>query len=83
MGIKILEIGSGSGYVLALIDEIVGGAEIIGVERIKELVERSRKVLAGKKNINVVYGDGSRGLKGERFDRILISASALALRLLA
>ena len=38
---KILEIGSGSGYVLALINEISKNSEIYGIERIKGLVESS------------------------------------------
>jgi len=74
--IKILEIGSGSGYVLALIDEICKNSEITGVEIIKELAERSEKVLADRKNIKVVCGSGSEGLSRKKFDRILISASA-------
>ena len=79
---KILEIGSGSGYVLALINELTGesahesGAEIFGVERIEELVKKSREVLKKDKNIKIVHRDGSKGLKEEAlFDRILVSAA--------
>ncbi len=75
--IKILEIGSGSGYVLALINEISKNSKIYGVERIKELAENSKKVLKDKKNIKIICGDGSKGLKEYApYDRILISASA-------
>jgi len=74
---KILEIGSGSGYVLDLINEISKNSKIYGVERIKELVEKSSNVLKAKKNIVVICGDGSKGLKKYApYDRILISASA-------
>jgi protein-L-isoaspartate(D-aspartate) O-methyltransferase len=76
---KILEVGTGSGYVLALINEISKNSEIYGIERIKELMERSKKILEDKKNIKVIQGDGSKGLpkvKGKGFDRILVSASA-------
>ena len=74
---KILEIGSGSGYVLALINEISKNGEIYGIERIKELVEKSKGVLREMKNIKIIYGDGSKGLNEMKFDRILISASCL------
>lgn len=78
---KILEVGTGSGYILALINEISKDSEIYGIERIKELMERSKKILRDKKNIKVIQGDGSKGLpgmKGKRkgFDRILVSAAA-------
>ncbi len=72
-GIKILEIGSGSGYVLALINEISKNVEIYGIERIKELVKKSKGVLKEMKNIKIVYENGYE-IKG-RYDRILISAS--------
>jgi len=78
--IKVLEIGSGSGYVLALINEILSRknieAEIYGVEINKELVEKSLRVLKDKKNINVINSDGKIGLKEHSpFDRILVSAA--------
>ena len=74
---KILEIGSGSGYVLALINEISKNSEIHGIEIIKELVDKSKKVLKQNNNIYIVQGDGSKCLpKKSPFNRILISASA-------
>lgn len=74
---KILEIGSGSGYVLALINEISKKSKIYGVERIEELVQKSSNVLKTKKNISIICEDGSKGLKKYApYDRILISASA-------
>jgi protein-L-isoaspartate(D-aspartate) O-methyltransferase len=76
-GQKILEVGSGSGYVLALISQISKNGKIFGVERIKELAENSRKKLEKYKNIKIIHGSGFRGLKEEApFDRILVSASA-------
>jgi len=73
----ILEVGSGSGYVLALINEICRNTKIYGVERIKELVESSKKVLKNKKNIEIFNVDGTKGLKEKSpFDRILVSASS-------
>jgi len=71
---KILEVGSGSGYVLALISEISKNSELFGIERIKELAEKSKEALP---EINIIYGNGYKGLKKEApFDRILVSASA-------
>ena len=41
------------------------------------MAERSKKILADKKNIQVFQGDGSKGLaKQAPFDRILVSAAA-------
>ncbi len=72
---KILEIGSGSGYVLSLLNELSKDAEIYGIERIEELAERSEEVLKGK-NVEVIHKDGSKGLPEKApFDRILVSAA--------
>lgn len=74
---KILEIGSGSGYVLALISEICKNPEIIGIERLKGLAEKSRKILKDYENIRVIYGNGLRLIKNlGKFDRILVSAAS-------
>jgi len=74
-GQKVLEIGSGSGYVLALISEITHN-RVFGIERIKELATKSRKNLKDYPNIKVYCKDGSKGLEEKApFDRILISAA--------
>lgn len=76
-GQKILEVGSGSGYVLALLAELNKNGSIFGIERIKELAENSKEKLKQYENVKVVQGDGSKGLFGEApFDRILVSAEA-------
>jgi len=78
-GQKVLEVGSGCGYVLALLSEAVGAqGKVFGVEKLKDLVEVSRKNLEaqGTKNVAVIEGDGSLGLKEEApFDRIIVSAA--------
>ena len=76
-GQKVLEIGSGCGYVLALLSEILGkDGKVYGVEIVKELVEVSMKNLKDYRNIKVYNKDGGDGLKEETpFDRILISAA--------
>ncbi|MBM3228374.1 protein-L-isoaspartate(D-aspartate) O-methyltransferase [Candidatus Pacearchaeota archaeon] len=76
-GQKVLEIGSGSGYVLALISSILGrSGKVFGLEIISKLVKKSKKNLVGYKNTRVYNKNGSLGLPEEApFDRILISAA--------
>ncbi|MBU0760356.1 MAG: protein-L-isoaspartate(D-aspartate) O-methyltransferase [Nanoarchaeota archaeon] len=74
---KILEIGSGCGYVLALLAEISQASEIYGIEILKSLAESSKENLSTYKNITIINKNGSQGLNEKApFDRILISASA-------
>ncbi len=75
-GDTVLEIGSGCGYVLALLAHLAG--EVYGIERRKSLVDMSRKNL--KKlgyDIEVKHGDGSKGWPEKSpFDGIIVSAAA-------
>ncbi|MBS3072790.1 L-isoaspartyl protein carboxyl methyltransferase [Candidatus Pacearchaeota archaeon] len=75
---RVLEIGSGSGYVLALISEIIKHNEVIGIERVKELADSSGRILSKNKNIKIIHGNALELLKHKelgKFDRILVSAS--------
>ena len=74
---KVLEVGCGSGYVLALISEMVGeNGKVYGLDVIRDLIERSRKSLSRYKNVQALYGDGRFGMYEKApFDRILISAA--------
>ncbi len=76
-GQKILEVGSGCGYVLALLSEIVGKhGNVFGIEKIKELADKSKKNTKNLKNVRIYNKNGRFGLgKKSPFDRILISAS--------
>jgi len=76
-GQDVLEIGSGCGYVLALISEIIGSTgKVFGIEIIKELADKSGDNLVNYKNIKVHNKNGADGLKEKApFDRILISAA--------
>jgi len=74
--LDILEIGSGGGYVLELIDEIVDNAKIFGIERIERLAKISKRILEEHDNIQIICANGYHGLKNKKFDRILVSASA-------
>ena len=72
---KTLEIGSGSGYVLALIEKITKG-KTYGVEIIKHLADKSKKLLKDNKNIIIIHKSGIKGLSRHApYDRILVSAS--------
>lgn len=74
---RVLEIGTGSGYqtaVLAALD-----AQVYSIERVPELAERARAILADLHiaNVQIRAGDGSLGWPEEApFDRILVTAGA-------
>ncbi len=74
---KVLEVGTGSGYVTALLAELA--AQVFSIERHPSLADRARKVLAelGYANVRVLTGDGTLGLSAAApFDAILVSAAA-------
>jgi protein-L-isoaspartate(D-aspartate) O-methyltransferase len=74
---KVLEVGTGSGYVTALLAELA--AQVFSIERHPALAERARNVLAelGYANVRVLTGDGTLGLSANApFDAILVSAAA-------
>lgn len=74
---KILEVGSGSGYVLALLANISKNSRLYGIERLKVHAENSNRILKNFSNITVIRGDGSGGLLNlAPFDRILVSATS-------
>jgi len=79
-GEKILEIGSGSGWVIALLAQAVGkNGKVFGVEIIPELVSLGRKNLEKYEFLHaqILPAKKSLGISKEApFDRILISASA-------
>jgi protein-L-isoaspartate(D-aspartate) O-methyltransferase len=75
---KVLEVGTGSGYVTALLAELA--AEVFSIERHASLAESARTLLVGMGYANacVVTGDGALGLAAcAPFDAILVSAAAL------
>jgi protein-L-isoaspartate(D-aspartate) O-methyltransferase len=76
-GDRVLEIGTGSGYVTALLAELA--AQVFSIERHAILANRARNLLAalGYSNVNVFAGDGSLGLPASApFDAIIVSAAA-------
>ena len=74
---KVLEIGTGSGYVTALLAELT--ENVISMERHESLTESARALLAalGYSNVKVVTGDGTRGFpEAAPYDAIVVSAAA-------
>ena len=76
-GMRVLEIGTGSGYQTAILAEIAG--QVVSVERHALLADSARKRLEalGYDNITVVVGDGTLGYAEEApYDAILVTAGA-------
>jgi protein-L-isoaspartate(D-aspartate) O-methyltransferase len=74
---KVLEVGTGSGYVTALLAELA--AQVFSVERHAALADGAREVLAslGYTNVRVFTGDGTFGLPAlAPFEAIMVSAAA-------
>ncbi len=80
-GMKVLEVGAGSGYHAATIAEIVGDkGHVFTVEYVDKLVAIARNNLSrsGYTNrVTIVQGDGSLGY-AERapYDRVVVTAAA-------
>jgi protein-L-isoaspartate(D-aspartate) O-methyltransferase len=73
---RVLEIGTGSGYQTAVLAECVG--EVFTVEIVSELSRRARRLLAelGYRNIRFHVGDGSAGWPEHApYDGILVAAA--------
>ncbi len=74
---RVLEVGTGSGYVTALLAELV--AEVFSVERHPALVDAARDLLGrmGYTTVKVILGDGSQGFSAAApYDAIIVSAAA-------
>ncbi|OWJ54885.1 protein-L-isoaspartate O-methyltransferase [Pyrodictium delaneyi] len=87
-GMRVLEIGAGSGYHAAVIAEVVAPSDlprdrwghVYTVERIPELAEYARRNLdrAGYADrVTVILGDGTKGYPpAAPYDRIIVTAAA-------
>src|SRR3954464_9221921 len=74
---RVLEIGTGSGYVTALLAELT--ASVVSIERHASLADSARATLAaiGYGNVRVLTGDGAEGFaEVAPYDAILVSAGA-------
>jgi protein-L-isoaspartate(D-aspartate) O-methyltransferase len=79
-GLRVLDVGAGSGYQAAVLAEL--GAEVVAIERIPELAEQARTNLgaAGFEGVEVVVGDGTLGWPERApYDGIAVAAAAPAL----
>ena len=78
-GMKVLEIGAGSGYHAAVMAVLAGSGRVYTVERIESLALLARQNLkkAGIENVTVIVGDGSLGLpESAPYDRISVAAAS-------
>ena len=76
-GNRVLEIGSGSGWQAAILSKL--GAKVWTVERIKKLADLAKRNISRLKirNVRIVHGDGSRGLKRNApYDRIIVTCAS-------
>ena len=74
---KVLEVGCGSGILLAYLNEIVG--KVVGIEINKQTYEFAKKNLekSGYRDIILIHGDGSLGYKKYApYDKIIVSAAS-------
>ena len=74
---NVLEVGTGSGYVTALLAELT--VQVVSIERHVVLADEARGVLArlGYTNIKVIAGDGTEGYEvNAPYDSIIVSAAA-------
>ncbi len=79
-GMRVLEIGAGTGYNAALMAELVGeSGSVIAVDIQPDIVDRARENLdrAGYERVQVVAADGGEGWPGAApYDRIILTASS-------
>jgi len=74
---RVLEVGTGSGYVTALLVELA--AQVVSMERHAALADPARELLArmGYTNMRVIVGDGAQGFREYApYDAIIVSAAA-------
>ena len=73
---KVLEVGTGSGYVTALLAELAD--QVVSLERFPALADMARSQLSqlGYTNVQVNAGDGTQGFpQSAPYDAILVSAA--------
>ncbi len=77
-GMRVLEIGTGTGYNAAVLAYLLGAQNVISVEIDPEVAEEARKALAKiGYSPTVVTGDGEDGyMRCAPYDRIMVTAAA-------
>lgn len=76
-GMRVMELGAGSGYMAAVLAERLGQDNVVTVEADHDMADVARENLttAGYSGVEVVTGDGLDGLPGRRFDAVVASFS--------
>lgn len=76
-GMRVLDVGCGSGYAAALLAELVApGGSVVAVERIAALIEPARRRLHGRA-VTVHHADGGEGwAAGAPYEAIHVAAVA-------
>jgi len=79
-GMKILEVGTGSGYNACLLEFLAYPGTVVTIERKHSLSKFARENLKNcphKENIKIMVGDGSLGYEGDApYDRIVVTCGA-------
>lgn len=76
-GMKVLEIGTGSGYQACVLAEL--GVQLVTIERFKSLHESAKRMLLfmSYNEVICIHGDGYLGYEAEGpYDRIIVTAAA-------
>jgi protein-L-isoaspartate(D-aspartate) O-methyltransferase len=78
-GHQVLEIGTGSGYVAALLARL--GGQVHSVERFATLAESASEHLkvAGTRNVRIEIGDGLAPRPRQQFERIVLNGSTASI----
>lgn len=76
-GMRVLEIGTGTGYNAALLSELLGDDEVTSIELDADLAEQARvRLLGAGFGTLVVTGDGTQGWPARApFDRVISTAA--------
>lgn len=78
-GLKVLEIGAGTGYHACVVADIIKGGKVYSVESKTQLIKRARENIkrAGCVGVELIEGDGTEGYEKEApYDRIFVTAGA-------
>jgi protein-L-isoaspartate(D-aspartate) O-methyltransferase len=78
--LRVLEVGTGSGYQAAILSQLAG--QVFSVERYRTLADTARNTLAqlSYDNVTVIVGDGLNGVPEHApYDRIIVTAAAEAI----
>ena len=72
---RVLEIGTGSGYLTALMASKVGEVTSVEIDAATAADARAKLARHGFSNVRVEVGDGARGFGSERYDAVVLTAS--------